>query len=674
MTFSIDAFWGPRLANATPMSGPLTPGWRFVHQGLPTFQEAPLTLSTELGDPSPPSTAPLILVSAPGAVGKSTLAQQIAYRTGSVYIDLATAGPVGENTLSGGLLQSKLFDGWSRGTVALLIDGLDEARLRVTGEAFEAFLRDVAQLSNDRPLPTVLFGRTGAIEHAWLILAENFAAPVFEISYYDQHASLAFAKARVQHTSVTPAHLPVQFQAVDLLLSQLRHQTEKDGNRFAGYAPVLLAVADRVVKESNPGALVSTIQSGQQSVTLQSVVHAILDREQTKLESLSFKDDALAGLLYTPTEQLDWLVAQTYGTPSPAPAITMSHKDGQIYEQALKSWVPEHPFLGGGGSSPSSVFEAAVAAHALSHSTSAAAALHRELRRGAAANPFLSVFYPSRDTRQLPAHHIGIVYASARARLTLGETATLSVVDNSTSMLEEEDMQADVEISLIRDGQERVLLDCISDKTRVLTIGSHLADADIMLPHGRVEIGLGREVTLVAPLTIECDRLSFDATNLVVEAPQRETDAVVFLRAPQFHASTPPVLLVRDNVRFVVSWPNARAYPWTSFAADIGEPDDTQVRDGLRRLRRFVTAFRAHGQKQLGRFRAKIESPRMTKGAGAAVLDALVKEGILTLEGKWYILNTDALGEKLGIHYVDCHAYRFGPATMDFVRRALDRD
>ena len=364
--------------------------------------------------------------------------------------------------------------------------------------------------------------------------------------------------------------------------------------------------------------------------------------------------------------------AQTYGAPPPAPAIQIGHKDGQIYEQALKSWVPEHPFLSGGGSSPSSVFEAAIAAHALSQSASAAAALHRELLRGAAANPFLSVFYPSGDNEHLPAEHIGIVYASARARLTLGETATLCVVDNSASMLEGEDLQAVVEISLICDGQERVVLDCMTDKTGVLTIGSHLADADIVLPHGAIEIGLGKEVALVAPLSIECDVLSIDAANLVVEAPKRDADAVVFLRTPHFHASTSPLLVVRNNVEFVASWPNARAYPWTSFAGEIDESDDTQVRDGLRRLRKFVTAFRAHGREKLGRFRAKIESPRMTKGTGADVLEALVREGILTLDGKWYILNADALGDKLGINYVDCHAYRFGGAAMDFVRRAID--
>ena len=678
MTYTIDAFWALRLADAAPVSAPLIRGWQNVRRGLPTFHEAPITLSEEFGDvPTPPSTAPLILVSAPGAVGKSTLARQIAYRTGSVYVDLAATGPVGENTLSGGLLQSGLLDGWSEATVALLIDGLDEARLRVTGEAFESFLRDVARLSSDRPLPTVLFGRTGAIEYAWLVLAEELAPPVLEISYYDEQASLSFAKARLQHTSATPAHLPVQFQAVELLLSQLRQQTENDGDSFAGYAPVLLAVADRVAKERNPSALLSAIQRGHQSVTLQSVVNAILDREQTKLESLPLEDPGLLKRLYLPSEQLGRLVGETYGTAPPAPVAKMSNRDAKTYEQALKSWVPEHPFLSGGSTSPSFVFEAAIAAHALSHPASAEAVLRHELDRGAAANPFLYVFYPKRaagsHVTHLPPEHIGIVYASVRARLALGEAATLFVGESGTSTTEDE-IETAVEIVHIRNGQERVLLECTSDQLGVLHVGSHLADVDIALPHGEVQIGMGKEVTLVAPISIESAQLALNAAHLVIEAPTRGGDAVVLLRTAQFHSKTLPVLLVRDNVDFVASWPGARGYPWTSFATDIHEPDDTQVREGLRRLRKFVTAFRAHGREQLGRYRAKIESPRMIKGTGGAVLDALLRERILSLDGKWYILNTDILGGRLGVHYVDCHAYRFGPAAVEFVEQAVNRE
>ena len=165
--YTIDNFWNQRLESSTPIdSAKLILGWSFIENGLDTFKEAPLTLSAEVGTQDDPAESALLLVSAPGAVGKTTLAKQIAFATGSVYIDLSIAAPVGANTLIGDIANSGLYQDWINGSVAVLIDGLDEARLKVTQEAFDAFLLDVATQSAGRDMPTVLFGRTGAIIHA----------------------------------------------------------------------------------------------------------------------------------------------------------------------------------------------------------------------------------------------------------------------------------------------------------------------------------------------------------------------------------------------------------------------------------------------------------------------------------------------------------------------------
>ena len=153
------------------------------------------------------------------------MARQIAHHTGSIYLNLAEAGPVGENTLSGGLARSGLFESWQDGSTVILIDGLDEARLRVTQEAFEAFLCDVAQLSNQRRVPTVLFGRTGAIEDTWLVLEDqDVETSVLEIGYYGPRDSVEFAQVRIAATCSATAHLDVQLSAIELLLAGLREQ------------------------------------------------------------------------------------------------------------------------------------------------------------------------------------------------------------------------------------------------------------------------------------------------------------------------------------------------------------------------------------------------------------------------------------------------------------------
>ena len=263
--YTIQNFWQPRLTVQRMPSANLIGGWSFVAQGLPTFKEAPLGLSLELNAEADPFKSPILLISAPGAVGKSTLARQIAFETGAVYVDLAEAEPVGSNTLVGGLVKSGLYDGWQADTVGILIDGLDEARLRVTQEAFEAFLRDVDQLSGGRSVPTVLFGRTGAIQDAWLVLS---GTAVLEIGYYGPEAAADFAVALLRADCPNSAHPAIEREAIELLLSRLREHTEIDGDRFAGYAPVLQTVAQRVIREGNASALVAEIEAGAQPVTL----------------------------------------------------------------------------------------------------------------------------------------------------------------------------------------------------------------------------------------------------------------------------------------------------------------------------------------------------------------------------------------------------------------------
>ena len=138
-------------------------------------------------------------MAAPGAVGKSTLARQIAYVTGSVYVDLASSGPVGASTFIGEIVNSGLHDDWRSGAIAVLLDGLDEAKLKANEEGFHSFLSDVADQSADRAVPTVLFGRTAAIQEARDFLVKHpTEVSVLEIGYYGPEAALDFANSELR--------------------------------------------------------------------------------------------------------------------------------------------------------------------------------------------------------------------------------------------------------------------------------------------------------------------------------------------------------------------------------------------------------------------------------------------------------------------------------------------
>ncbi len=522
----------------------------------------------------------------------------------------------------------------------------------------------------------VLFGRTGAAQDAWLVLTESGAdVAVLEIGYYGAAASVDFAEARLHATRPDSAYRSAGRKAIELLLAQLRNQTDSDGDRFAGYAPVLQAVAERVAKEANPSALVAQIEKGAEPVTLQTVASAILERERGKLLGLPFEDSKLANSLYLPDEQLGRLVARLYGLPPPD-LPSMGPKDAQTYDAALDTWVAEHPFLDGHDRPSSAVFDAMISTRALRNPASREAALLRELGRGSAANPFLSEFYISAGETDglvhLPPEHIGIVYASLRARLSIGDTASL-FVEGAEEVEEEAALQAEVEITLSRRSADRPrVLRFETEQIGPVRLGAHIEDVDITVPHTRVDIGPGPEAVLIAPVSIQCKELALATKKVIVECPAGRQEAAVFLEAKAYDGpQMVSVPIVRGDVSLAASWPGVSSYPWTNFAADPTPIEDPRIDEALRRLRRFVVAFRSHSKGRLARYRGKIEHERMIKGTGREILNLMLAEKILSLEGPMYFLNSDQLATKTGLNYFTCMGRRFGAKAIDFAGRAL---
>ena len=218
----------------------------------------------------------------------------------------------------------------------------------------------------------------------------------------------------------------------------------------------------------------------------------------------------------------------------------MSAKDRETYSNALKNWMSDHPFLDGEGRLPSSVvFGGMVAVEALIEESTAEAALSAELGRGTVINPFIWEFYVSRLNQgaepHIPADHVGIVYASLRARLSLDETANLRIDAEETNDPSE---VPEVEVTRRdRSGRELRPVRCSTDGDGTFRFGSHVENVDIAAPSARVSIGEGSDVVLVSPVVIDAAKITLGTDRLVVEASPdqrdttQETGATVYLKA-----------------------------------------------------------------------------------------------------------------------------------------------
>lgn len=710
MLYTIGEFWDPVLKSSGSTRTLSVAGWSFQGHGFPTFKEAPLKLDLEITDDCDPKDAEIFLVSAPGAVGKTTLAKQIAYKTHSVYVDLSTADPVGGGSLTGWLHVSGL-NVPPHDQTAILIDGLDEARLKVTHASFEAFLKNVVQESSDHKRRTVIFGRTAAIEDAWLLLKDHVKVAGLEvkvagleIGYYEPNDSVELADL-IMRSAKASSHQEKEKEAAGLILERLRRTTQNDGSQFAGYAPVIDAVARRVSGETNCGSLISTIKNDDElPITLEDIARDILVREKDKLvrekderhARVSFKDPKLRSLLYKPTEQVERLIACIYDVAPPLFPPGMSRVDEETYSNALDKWVPDHPFLGRGRRNQpvTSVFDAFISAKALLPSQAPAwarsperklaseRALVRELKRGAMANPFLYEFYLNQVGSEIPSEHVGVIYSSLRASLSGDDTANLTIdeipeEDHPCGSDGLDELRSEVEITVKR-GANPLSSKALQMYQDDIRFGAHVEDVFVVAANAKVVIGAGEpEATLVSPINIRCREIEI-AAKVFVEPPEQAEQAVVVLHADVFsnndHENNAHVKVYQGVELICISGKTLR-YPWVHYSTTppVTPSVTFKVVEALQRFRNYVIVFRAHGRGRLARSGRKLGNTRMAKGTGKDVFEAMVAHGILSKDSNrdMYYLDPDKLFNLTGVTYKDCMAGRLGQKAAEFVQAAI---
>lgn len=205
--FEIDGFWSDRLSSkAAPPQSKLH-GWLSAVSAPAGFVEPELTLVE--GDPA---SAKLFVISAPGAVGKSTYATALAQRAQFALIDLAVTTPLGGNFFKGGLANAFGYDALPRtaaGEIGLVVDGLDEAQLRAAPEAFEAALLDIADIvSGNSALPAVLLGRAVAAEDTSILLQmAGHSVCTLKIEFFDDLRATKYLHAKCRHLAARTPYL-----------------------------------------------------------------------------------------------------------------------------------------------------------------------------------------------------------------------------------------------------------------------------------------------------------------------------------------------------------------------------------------------------------------------------------------------------------------------------------
>src|SRR6266853_5255609 len=135
----------PEVSNPPEPQSP-RPDW------FPAPKESPWFVEPHLREESSSGAEPrVIIVSAAGAVGKTTVAEELSRRTGAPRFNLSTRH-VGSNTFLGLIGSaygpakvSQVYESLKSGQLFLILDALDEARVRSLDTNFEPFAQELAQ-------------------------------------------------------------------------------------------------------------------------------------------------------------------------------------------------------------------------------------------------------------------------------------------------------------------------------------------------------------------------------------------------------------------------------------------------------------------------------------------------------------------------------------------------
>lgn len=356
------------ISSGEPVLGPSSIEGVLDAQAIPEprfFVEPGLTVLPVEG-PAAPGQAHVVIVSASAAVGKTVLSRELARRSGSSYWDLGTFR-VGEHFLVGTVgaafgyeTTGSALASLATGRICLVLDGLDEALVRSTEGNFLQFLEDTTQLLRGSEKPSrpsiVMFARreTAEIAAAWL---DELVVQRLEIAYFDRPQSDLFVERCLASRNPPPPGSPQKqaevrdrlFERISTVFGGADPWAGEEARTFAGYAPVLNALAERVVAELQDGrdeSVIETPPGGDQTVWafLTEVCDEILVREQQKF--LSAVADLLPGgeAAFSPAEQLDLLVADRPGSlPGAVPDSVPADRHNE-YQDRLRTQLLDHPF------------------------------------------------------------------------------------------------------------------------------------------------------------------------------------------------------------------------------------------------------------------------------------------------------------------------------------------
>lgn len=655
-----------------------------IAEPVETFVSPTLRLVEEASEPH------VTLISARGATGKSTLARQLSSVTGAPLWRLDADVTVSADALASRLSRYLGPDDpirrfRSSDGAFVIIDSLDEARMRVSGASWAEYMRSLADVAADGHR-FVLLGRERILDDVWLDLADSgIHTEWFEISHFDAEQRRAYVDARVGKRGFDTSN-EVYLRAREAVLAALAGTVPGSlADAFVGYAPVLDAVVE-LLAERNLITVENTfsaeVQNPERIAVLDRVLVSLLEREQGKIVQLARQLELDAGLAYGADEQLHWLSADLLG--GDPPGLEWCPRETRAgYAKQVEPFLHDHPFRSDTRwASP--VFSAYVAALRFDDSS-----LREALRPVGAETGLLYEFVAHRGSDEvIDEWQFAALHASVLAAEQQEVEAVVSIAGDEVPQglaLE----QAHGELVLLAEGvvQQRLPFELVLDEPNRLQLLGPSSYLSVEFP-ARVDVQPGVSSLALGPdcyITCRDLHLAGEAVQILRRAviqhgPTVNEASVVLIVSGRFICDA--ALTGRPGLDvFELHVPaDARlVYPWVTYRHQMAMEDAAADERAERFLNMLMNLVRRHGRKEWAVFDKKLEGRQGIKGDElGAVLSGLVSMGVLEISSSMIFLNEpwanarfDGKGRP-GLPTLDDHRTTWQP-VLDRITETISR-
>jgi hypothetical protein len=674
------------LASLLHSGGGLTSSEAFVLAPAPNARFVPPPLIDGENTKANPR---IIVVSAPAAVGKSTLAHELAEMSGALLWDLARLR-LGDAVLVGSLGRAygygslgDVIPSLATGRLSLILDGLDEAYVRAGVDGLESLAADIEEIlegagSAESPYASfVVLGRSTAAELFALVLEDRGITPTrLSIGFFSGELACRLIDAEAGDGTNWQEYPEIR----DRLIESIRRSigpdvAEAEESSFLGYAPVLYALGNYL---SDPGDVKAALDSqaapgGAYWDQLVRVNEDILLREQRKVRAQLDSDERVSADFFSPEHQIEMLLADD---PLALIDLGWTASDEETRRQAIDAAhqaMDGHPFVAADKlASPlmerfvNTVFRDYLVGEVLRRGDpEALARVTSAFWEGSYAPSSLAAFFYLRPNidgqvdRAVDGALLAVIYASLTAE-------TLSREEPVTVVIEQQGDRVAVSVGRHAIGQT---LDFEADVQADLVLATPVAYTSATLHDIPLRLSpVGGELALGPQLTIRTPSLELDGGRMWIDA---NGGPAVLVSAPTITltAGHVEIKLSRDDA-IIVQCDNP-PYPLRRFAVALPEVVGSgDLLDALRDLRRLLQWFQAGPalRGRVGYHKRPLDIAANKGRVSPDMLEFALSTDLLYEDGKLYI----ATPENVSIDLFKVRNGEMDDHIEAYLRRYLD--